>query len=462
MEDKDKKSGEGIKIDMLSGGLTKKILMFAIPLIASGILQQSFNSVDVAVIGRFDSHQALAAVGSNGMIISLIVNLFLGISIGANVVVAHYIGRKDLQGIKNSINTVTLLALVCGFALLFIGVAAARPILEMISTPDDVIDLATLYLRIYFLGMPFLMVYNFGSAILRSYGDTRRPFYCLVAGGIVNVILNLILVIIFKMSVAGVAIATVVSNIVSSSLLVWILLREPEPFRLNPSHMKISRPEMVKMLKIGMPAGLQGMVFSFSNVFIVSAINSFGSDASAGSAAAINYEYYCYFVVNAFAQAAVAFTSQNYAAGFTDRCDRIFWRCMILGIIVCAFMNVAITWQKEFFISFFTTSPEVLQYAYTRIEVVLLFQFIATSYEISGAVMRGLGYSMTPTVLTIFGTCLLRLIWIYVFFHSPLIGTFGELLSIYPISWIITGTAVCYAYYLVRKRAYAPFGINKA
>lgn len=447
-------SKSGVKIDMLEGRLTGKLLAFALPLIASGILQQSFNSVDVAVIGRFDSHQALAAVGSNGMIISLIVNLFIGISVGANVVISHYVGRKDPEGVRKSVATVTLLSLICGFALLGIGVAAARPILEMINTPDDVLDLATVYLRIYFLGMPFFMIYNFGSAILRSVGDTKRPFYCLVAGGVVNVILNLILVIVFKMSVAGVALATVMSNVVSSFLLVRILLREPDPFRLELRKMHLSRPEMVKMLKIGMPAGLQGMVFSFSNVFIVSAINSFGSDASAGSAAAINYEYYCYFVINAFAQAAVAFVSQNYAAGKTDRCNGVMWRCMLMGAIGCASLNILIRCFEHFFLSFFTTSPEVLQFAYIRIEYVLLFQFIATSYEISGAAMRGLGYSMTPTMLTILGTCVVRLIWVYMFFHSALISTFSELLTIYPITWALTGVAVLGAYFIVRKRAY--------
>ncbi len=461
MEKMKKSTGGSAKMDMLHGGLTRKILVFAIPLIASGILQQSFNSVDVAVLGRFDSHQALAAVGSNGMIISLIVNLFIGVSIGANVVIAHYIGRQDEQGIKNSVNTVASLAIVCGIALLLIGVASARPILEMISTPDDVIDLATLYLRIYFLGMPFLMIYNFGSAILRSYGDTKRPFYCLVAGGIVNVILNLVLVICFRMSVAGVAIATVVSNVISATLLVMILLKEPEPFRLTFKGMKISRPEMSKMLRIGMPAGLQGMVFSFSNVFIVSAINSFGSDASAGSAAAINYEYYCYFVVSAFCQAAVAFTSQNYGAGLIRRCDGVFSRCMALGIISCAILNILIVWQKGFFISFFTTVPEVEHYAYIRITTVLMWQSIASSYEVSGATLRGLGYSMTPTVLTIFGTCLLRLVWIYVFFNTSLIGSYGDMLTIYPITWIITGISVCVAYYIIRKRAYAPFRLSE-
>lgn len=459
MEKVEKRKGN-VKIDMLRGPLLKKLLLFAYPLILSGVLQQSFNSVDVAVVGHFCSSQALAAVGSNGMIISLIVNLFIGISVGANVVIAHYIGRHDPQGIKNSIATVTVLSLICGIILLIVGVCATRPILEAISTPHDVIDLATIYLKIYFTGMPFVMIYNFGSAILRSVGDTKRPFYCLVAGGIVNVILNLVLVLCFDMGVAGVAIATVMSNVVSSALLVWILCREEEPYRLDLKKWRISRAELLKILAIGMPAGLQGMVFSFSNVFIVSGINTFGANGSAGSAAALNFEYYCYFIIVAFSSASVAFTSQNYAAGNFRRCNKVFSQCLACAAIGCALVNVAVVWWKDFFISFFTTDPAVVEFAYIRLQVVLLFQFIASSYEISGASMRGLGYSMTPAVITIFGTCVLRLGWIYLFNKSDLITTFGGLLSIYPITWVITGIMVTAAYFIVRKRAYRKFSVK--
>ncbi|MDE5970300.1 MAG: MATE family efflux transporter [Muribaculaceae bacterium] len=442
------------KIDMLNGPLMGKILLFALPLMASGALQQSFNSVDVAVVGRYCNPQSLAAVGSNGMIISLIVNLFLGISVGANVVIAHYIGRKDNAAIKKAVDTVMSLAIICGVILLISGVATARPILEAISTPHDVIDLATVYLRIYFLGMPFFMIYNFGSAILRSIGDTRRPFYCLVAGGIVNVILNLVLVLFFNMGVAGVAIATVASNIVSALLLLVILAREEEPYRVNIFRFLVYRPELGKMLKIGMPAGIQGMVFSFSNIFIVSGINTFGAAGSAGSAAALNFEYYCYFVIVAFNSAAVAFTGQNYGAGKIERCNRVFALCFIMALVGCAILNVLIVWQKEFFISFFTNDPEVARFGYIRLTVVLLFQFLATSYEVSGACMRGLGYSMTPTVLTIFGTCLLRIAWVYLFHHTTIIEGMNALLMVYPLSWTLTGISVLAAYFIIRRKAY--------
>lgn len=447
--------GRANKIDMLHGPLFGKILAFSLPLIASGVLQQSFNAVDVAVVGRFCSAQALAAVGSNGMIIALIVNLFLGVSIGANVVIARYIGQDYLGSVKRAVQTVITLSVICGLALVLIGWLAARPILEAISTPDDVIDKATLYLRLYFLGMPALMVYNFGSAVLRSVGDTRRPFYCLVAGGVVNVSLNLLFVLGMGMDVAGVALGTVASNVISAGLLLRIMTREEEPLRLDLRRPMIDRAELGKMLRIGLPAGLQSVVFPLSNTFIVSGINSFGAAGSAGSAAALNYEYYCYYLVVSFANAAVAFTSQNYGAGQTRRCTSVFRQCLLLSMLFCGVANVLITLRMHDFISIFTTDPEVASYAYVRIRTVLLFQWIAATYEIAGACMRGLGYSMTPTLITIFGTCALRIGWVWAFFHADFISGFGGLLTVYPVTWIFTGAAVLLAYWLVRRRAYA-------
>ncbi len=440
-------------MDMLHGSIFRKLLLFALPLIASGILQQSFNSVDVAVVGQFASSQALAAVGSNGLVISLIINLFIGISVGANVVIAHYIGRKDEQGIQNAISTTAVIAATSGIFLLITGLVIAKPLLEALDTPEDVMDLAVLYLRIFSLGMPFMMIYNFGAAILRSMGDTKRPFYSLVIAGVINVGLNLLLVIGFKMSVAGVAIATVASNIVNAAIIICFLTHEKGIFRLKLKKLSVSKPELRKILQIGVPAGIQGMVFSISNVFVLATINSFGSAAVAGSSAALNYEYYCYFVVSAFAQAAVAFISQNYGAGKIERCKNIFRQSMLLGLLGCAFLNLLIVWQKEFFIGFFTSEPDIVRYAAIRMEYVLLFQFMASSYEISGAALRGLGYSMTPTVLTIFGTCLLRLVWIFVV--VPMSRSYETLLTVYPISWVITGIAVCTAYAIIRRKAFS-------
>lgn len=439
-------------MDMLHGSLLNKILLFSLPLAASSILQQLFNSVDIAVVGKFASDQALAAVGNNSSVISLMINLFVGISVGANVVIANYIGQKDQQGIKNAIHTVSVIALSSGFLLLVVGLLVARPLLKAMDTPDDVIDLAVLYLRIYFLGMPFFMVYNFGASILRSMGDTKRPLYCLVIAGIINTVLNLLLVIVFNMSVAGVAIATVIANMCCAGMVIYILLHEKGPFKLDIKHLRITRPELRKVLQIGVPAGIQGMVFSIANIFIQAAINRFGSAAVAGSAAALTYEYYCYFVVSAFSQAAVTFISQNYGAGQVDRCKKIFRLTMLLSIICCGTLNALFVWQKHLSISFFTSNPEVFHYAALRMNIVLLTQCIACSYEIAGAALRGLGYSMLPAILTVFGTCVLRLLWIYLI--CPLFPGFDALMIVYPISWIVTGVAVLIAYHIVQKKLF--------
>ena len=441
------------KIDMLSGSLFKKILLFARPLVASGILQQSFNAVDVMVVGRFSSHQALAAVGSNGALINILINLFLGVSVGANVVISNYIGCKNEQGIRRCVSTVGVIALGSGVLLTIMGLTLSRPILELMNTPDDVIDLATTYLRIYFLGMPMMMVYNFGSAIMRSMGDTRRPFYALVVGGIVNTLINLLLVIVFDMSVAGVAIATVIANTVNASFITYLLLRESEPFTLIPGKMKLYGAETRKMLQIGMPAGLQGMVFSIANIFIQSAINHYGSNAIAGSSAALNYEIYCYFIMVAFNQATMAFVRQNYGAGNYDRCRRAMWMCMAMSVVGVGAANVIITLNAPIFLGFFSSDPEVIHYGVIRLEYVLLLQFIASSYEISGSALRALGYSMTPMVMTVFGTCVLRLIWIHTVCADS--NNFGLLLSIYPITWVITGTGVLTAYFIITRRLFA-------
>ena len=382
------------------------------------------------------------------------INLFVGISVGASVVIANYIGQRNERGIKNAIHTVSVITLASGGLLLVVGLLIARPILEMMDTPDDVIELAVLYLRIYFLGMPFFMIYNFGAAILRSMGDTKRPLYCLVVAGVINTALNLFLVIVLKMSVAGVAIGTVIANMVSAGMIVYILRHEKGPFRLEYKEIGVSRIELRKMLQIGIPAGIQGMVFSIANVFIQAAINLYGSDAIAGSAAALNYEYYCYFVVSAFSQAAVTFISQNYGARQIERCKKIFRQTMLLSVIACGCLNLFFAWQRRFAISIFKSSPDVYQFAAIRMEIVLLTQALACSYEIAGAALRGLGYSMLPAILTVFGTCVLRLFWVYVI--CPMIPGFDNLMLIYPISWIITGAAVLIAYYIIQRKLFRP------
>lgn len=444
---------------MLHGPLLKKILVFALPLAASSLLQQMFNSVDVAVVGHFANSQALAAVGSNGPIVNMIVTLFVGLSVGVNVVIAHHIGQRDRAAIARTINTTTVIVLVGGVAVAILGLLFSRPLLEMVDTPPDVIELASLYLNIIFLGMPFIMIYNFGAAILRSKGDTRRPLYILVVAGVINTVLNLVLVIVFHMSVAGVAIATVISNAVSATLVVHLLRHEDEPFRLHIGQMRIDRKELDRITRIGLPAGLQGLVFSVSNVCLLGAINSFGSAASAGSAAALNFEFYCYFLVSSSAAAATTFIGQNFAAGQYDRCKRVFKLCMLLSTVSCGVANAVFVWQGTACLHLFTADPTVIGYGLVRLHVVLAFQWTTSSYEISGSSLRGMGHSALPAVLTVFGTCVLRLVWVFV--AVPQHHDFGFLLAAYPLSWLLTGLMVWGSYIHISRRAFSKPLLNE-
>lgn len=433
------------EIDMLHGPLFMKMIMFTLPLAASSILQQLFNSVDVAVMGRFASSQALAAVGSNAPVISLLINLFMGVSMGANVIISNHIGQNDHRSIRDAISTVGLVAIVSGLLMMVVGILVARPILTMMDTPADVLDMAVTYLRIFFLGIPFFMIFDFGSAILRSMGDTRRPLYILVAAGIVNTILNLVFVIIFHMGVAGVAIATSIANAVSAALIIYLLLHEKEPYRLRPKKLYIEWKELKRMLQIGVPAGLQGMVFSVSNVLLQASINGYGSDAIAGSAAAVNFEYYCYFIIGAFNGAAISFTGQNYGAGLNHRVKRIFAICLFMGFVGCAALNWFFIWQEDFFLRLFTDSPAVIAFGKTRMHIALAWQSIAAFYEISGSVLRGMGKSIEPTLITVFGTCLLRIVWIYTI--MPGWRGFDHLITVYPVSWAITAVMMLGLYF---------------
>lgn len=429
-------------------GMTRKLVMFALPIMASGIVQQSFNAIDVAVVGRFVGSSAVAAVGTNGPVISLIINLFIGIAIGSNVIIANYLGQKDDDGVTRAVHTSAMLALASGAVLLLIGLAVAGPVLRALSTPDDIIHDATAYLRIFALGFPAMMVYNFSSAILRSVGDTRRPFYWLCAGGTLNVGLNLVFVLQLGMGVEGVAIATVAANYLSATGVTLILMRERGVLRLNPREIRFHSRELNKILRIGLPAGVQGMVFALSNAFIQSGINSFGREAMAGSAAAINFELYCYFVISSFAQAATAFISQNFGAGNRANVRSIFRRCLGLSVAGCLLLNLVFVCFRESFLGLFISHPEAIAFGAVRMQYVLLFQFIACSYEIAGASMRALGYSMTPTVIVILGTCVLRVFWV----SAGPYAEFMDLLLVYPVSWLLTGSAVLTAYFIIARK----------
>ena len=410
------------QMDMLNGPLLKKILFFALPLAASSILQQLFNSADVAVVGRFAGSKSLAAVGGNTPVISLLINLFVGLSVGANVVIGNYIGQGKKEKVKESVHTVMAMAVICGVFLLIIGTVLARPILMAINTPDEVLPLAMLYLRIYFVGMPFVMVYNFGAAVLRSIGDTKRPLYALIVSGIINICLNLVLVIVFKLDVAGVAIATVIADCVSASLVTYFLMTGDEMVRFNPKKMSLKKEQVIKIIKIGAPAGLQGVVFSVSNVCIQSAIN----------------------------QTTVTFTSQNYGAKKLERCKKAFRLCLVWGMAITGIMSLIFVLFKEFFAGVYTADSQAIDYAVIRMVHVLLLELLTGTYEISGGAMRGMGYSLVPALLTVVGCCGFRVAWLYTVFK--ICPTFSMLMNVYPATWVITGALVMGAYLIIRKR----------
>lgn len=427
-------------VDMLHGPLLGKILAYAVPFALSSILEQLFITIDVAVVGRFASSEALAAVGANTFLINLFINLFVGVSLGANVVLANYIGQNDTQRIRKAVSTTASLSIISGFFLLIAGLLAAKPMLSAMGTPEDIISEATLFLKIYFLGSPLFMIYNFGASILRSKGDTRRPLYILVISGIINTVLNLIFVIGFGMSVAGVATATDIAYVFSASAVVCLLRKERGAFRLNFKRITIYRHELKRILVVGVPAGLQGMVFSFSNIFVQTAINSYGSAAIAGASISQNFDSYCYFMLSAFCGAAVTFVGQNYGAGQFDRCKRIFWICLTCAAVSCLVLDMAFLVFADPVLSVFTTDADVAHFAKLRMFTVLLFQWMAASYEVPSATMRGFGHSLEPALLTILGTCVFRLVWIFAV--CPVWPGFQHLMICYPVSWILTGILV--------------------
>ena len=441
-----------VETDMLHGPLLGKIVMFALPYAATGILQQLFNSINVFVVGRFDSSHAMAAVGATTFLINLIINLFLGVSVGANAVIANNIGRQDPQAVHRAVSTTAALSLIGGAILLVVGLLVATPLLRLLGTPADVIHDSALYLNICFLGAPFFMVYNFGAAIFRSKGDTRTPLYILAVAGVINVVVSMVTVIVFHMSVAGVACAYFVSNMFSAVVITTLLWREKGEFSVRLRQIRIYRKELGDILAIGLPAGLQATVFSFSNVFVQSSINKFGYAAIAGASLSITFDTYCYYVLTAFCATAITFTGQNYGAGQVDRCRRIFRLCFLLGGASIFTANMVFVLFGPPIASVFTTDPQVVHYCTSRIYVALAFQWIATSYEIPAACMRGLGKSLAPALLTIFGTCFIRLGWI--FLVLPHWYGYEHLMLCYPISWVITGVLVSSVYVAASRKAY--------
>ncbi len=426
------------QMDMLNGPLAGKILLFALPLAFSSILQQLFNAADVAVAGRFAGPAALAAVGGNSPVVALFLNSFIGLAIGANVVIAQYIGRGEREKVTDVVHTAIAFSILMGFCLLVIGIIVAGPLLTLMGAPEEYLDQAILYFRIYSYGMPFFVVYNFGAAILRSVGDTKRPMYCLIFSGILNVALNLLLVIVFRLGVAGVAIATVIAGAASCFLVLRILTRETSEIALDLKKLRIDGDSLKKIIRIGAPAAIQSMVFSLSNICIQSGVNSFKTNAVAGSSAATNFEIFDYHMVSSFNQAAVTFTGQNFAARKYDRCKKISILCVV-ECLICVLLMIGLFFGfKDFWIGLYTTEAAVKQYAETRMRIVLTWHFLICTYEVLGSLMRGMGRSLLPAVITIIGSVCFRVLWILTVFAWN--HTFETLLLVYPASWVLTGS----------------------
>ena len=398
--------------DLTSGPMLQKIILFSIPLAASSILQLLFNAADVVVVGRFAGSTALAAVGSNGSLINLLVNLFVGLSLGANVVAARCFGAKDEHGIQDTVHTAVTLGLTSGVLLAVVGFFAARSLLELMSCPEDVIDLSSLYLKIYFIGMPMNMLYNFSSALLRAVGDTKRPLYCLAAAGIINVVLNLVFVIGFSMSVAGVALATIISETVSACLVTAMLVREKGALHLDLHKLGFHAGALKQILLIGLPAGLQSTVFSLSNVVIQSAINSFGSTVVAGSSASSNLEGFVYTAMNAFAQAAVTFTSQNMGARKYHNLDRVMRNCLLCAVVTGILLGGGAALAGRQLLHFYSSDEAVIAAGYERLWIICGTYLLCGIMDTLASSLRGLGYSVLPMVVSLIGSCLLRLVWI--------------------------------------------------
>lgn len=441
------------EMDMCSGPLLSKILVFSIPLMLSGILQLLFNAADIIVVGRFTGSEALAAVGSTSALINLIINLFIGISVGANVVVARFYGARDVDGVHEAVHTSILTAIIGGIILIFVGVLLAKPLLELMGTPEDVIDLSVLYMRIYFVGMPAFMLYNFGAAILRAIGDTKRPLYFLTLSGVVNVVLNLFFVIVFKMGVAGVALATIISQAISAVLIVLCLIKMEGPCHLDLKHLQFHGKTLAAMLRIGLPAGLQGAVFSISNVLIQSSVNSFGSLVMAGNTAASNIEGFVYTAMNAVYQTSLSFTSQNMGAKQFKRVDKILMECLLVVAVVGLVLGNGAYFLGNQLLGIYSSDPQVIQYGLIRLSFVSATYFLCGLMDVMVGSIRGLGYSIMPMLVSLTGACLFRVIWIFTIFQLD--RTLGCLYISYPISWILTAGVHFICYLCVRKKAFA-------
>lgn len=423
-------------IDMLNPPFLKKLLLFALPLMATGILQIIYNAADIIVVGKFAGHEALAAVGSTTSLINLILNLFIGLATGTGVVTANLIGAEDHDGLRKSVHTAMLTSVICGIFVGIFGFVFSRFFLQLMGSPDDVIDLSTLYLKIYFLGAPASMIYNFGAAIIRSDGDTKRPLIILAISGMVNVALNLVLVICFKLGVAGVAIATIISQYISAVFIVRRLRRMPNACRLIIHDLKIHKKALKKIMGIGIPAGLQGVMFSLSNVIIQSSINSFGSIAVAGCSAATNIDNFIYCCMNGISQTTMTFTSQNMGAARYSNNRKIYHRCMGLSLVITAILSGIALACPEQILNIFSSDADVIRIGVERTYSIVTFYLLCALMDLAGCQLRGMGRSVEAMLITLVGSCGIRILWIFTV--VPFNRTLSNIFVAYPISWALT------------------------
>ncbi len=445
-------------LDMTKGPFLKKILRFSLPLVLTGLLQMIYNTADVIVVGRFAGGTALAAVGATGSLVHLILNIFLGMSMGSGVMTAKYIGAKDEDSVKRCVHSAMLLSILSGIFVAIFGFVFSEQLLIMMDSPADVLPLSKIYLQIFFLGAPAGMVFNFGASIVRATGDTKKPLLILSLSGIVNIVLNLILVIKFNMSVAGVAIATIVSQYISAVIIVIVLLKMKNACKLDFKKLRFHKEELKRILYVGIPAGIQNSLFSVSNVIIQTTVNSFGSIAMAGIAASSNIDSLIYTCTNAVSQTTMTFSSQNYGAKKYENFNKIYFRCVLLTIIIGGGMGALGVVFKDFLVGIFSTDPAVIEIGAQRLTLILPFYFFCSLMDVGAGQLRGMGKSVLPMLVSLLGGCGLRLLWIFVFF--PKNPTLIYLYYAYPISWTITFIVLFVCYFIVRAQILKKSGIR--
>lgn len=438
------------QVDMLNGSIWDKTLMFALPLAATGILQHLFNAADVAVVGQCVGKQAMAAVGSNTSIINLFINLFVGISLGTNVLISQYHGAGDREGIKRAVHTAVVVALVGGVSLALIGQAAARPVVKLLGVPDNVAPMSELYFRIYMMGMPVILLYNFEAAIFRSRGDTKTPLAVLSAAGVINVALNFFFVVKLNRSVDGVAIATVASNLISAGVLFFLLVRSRAEVHIDLRALRVDWATLLKMMKIGVPAGVQSMVFSLANVCVQSAINSLGDTVMAASTAASNIETMTFQILTSFGQACTTFTGQNCGAGNLKRCHRGLFVTLVTGQTVMLLGGAVVLTLARGLLGIFNSDPEVIEMGLLRVRYMYFGQLFYLILEVVSGYMRGFGLSIIPAVCSLVFICGIRITWVFAIF--PSYQTYTALMLVYPVSLTLTACIIAAVCFVLRKK----------